>query len=99
MTNKSPPSPFEVGSITFKTAFAAIAASIADPPCSSTRAPVCDAATWLVATMPYCVATTDRPYDRSCAAPQIEQKVKARNVTTNFREFIRNLMAMEQNWN
>jgi len=42
---RSPPIPFIIGSATPSTAFAAMPASIADPPCSSTRPPACEACT------------------------------------------------------
>ena len=35
--------PFDLGSMTPSTALAAMAASMAEPPCSSMRAPACDA--------------------------------------------------------
>src|SRR5215471_16882190 len=67
MAKRSPPMPFDVGSVTLRTALAAMAASMAEPPRSRMSAPACEAETWLVATMPYCVVTTERPQERSCA--------------------------------
>jgi hypothetical protein len=55
-----------MGSTTPSTAFAAIAASIAEPPRASTSAPACDAGVWLVATMPNFEITMERACDRSC---------------------------------
>src|SRR5579872_1851016 len=70
MAKRSPPMPFIMGSETLRTALAAMAASTAEPPCSSTRAPACEAWTQAVATMPYCEETTERPYERSCATSE-----------------------------
>src|SRR6516165_760326 len=56
-----------MGSVTPRVAFAAIAASIADPPRASTCAPATDACTWLVATIPYRLITIDRAWERSPA--------------------------------
>src|ERR1700704_527958 len=53
--------PLKYGSTSASTAFAAIAASTALPPCSSTCTPARAASGWLAATMPYFVATFDRP--------------------------------------
>src|ERR1700746_399705 len=80
--------PFDVGSVTLRTAFAAMAALMADPPRSNTRAPACDADTWLVATIPYCVATTDRPYERSCAAMGEAIMSSAKEARINLRPFM-----------
>src|SRR5271155_4136396 len=67
MANRSPPMPFIMGSVTPRTAFAAIAASTAEPPRASTCAPATEACTWLVATMPYLVTTIERALERSRA--------------------------------
>src|SRR3990172_3540765 len=61
MAKRSPPIPFPVGSIRPMVAFAAMAASIAFPPRSRIRTPAPAARGWLAATMPYFVATTERP--------------------------------------
>src|SRR5437762_1930819 len=53
--------PFDCGSTTPSTALAAITASTALPPRSSICTPACAASGWLAATMPYFVATRDRP--------------------------------------
>ena len=53
--------PSIMGSTTPSTALAAIAASTADPPRARICAPACDASVWLVATMPCCVMTIERP--------------------------------------
>src|SRR6478672_11170287 len=58
--------PSLIGSTTPSTAFAAIAASAADPPRASTSAPACDARVWLVATIPNFEITMERACDRSC---------------------------------
>jgi hypothetical protein len=52
MANRSPPTPFIIGSVTPRAAFAAIAASTALPPCSSISMPAAAASGWLLATMP-----------------------------------------------
>ena len=53
--------PLLCGSTSPITALAAIAASIALPPRSRIWTPACAASGWLAATMPYFVATFDRP--------------------------------------
>src|SRR5262245_61402993 len=56
--------PFDCGSVTPRTAFAALAASTALPPRSRicTPAPAARGASgWVAATIPYVVATRDRP--------------------------------------
>jgi hypothetical protein len=53
--------PSIIGSTTPSTAFAAMAASTAEPPLARICAPACDASVWLVAAMPCCVITIDRP--------------------------------------
>src|SRR6185503_1899147 len=53
--------PFDCGSTSPMTALAAIAASTALPPRSSTWTPARAASGWLAATIPYFVATRDRP--------------------------------------
>ena len=45
--------PFIMGSVTPRTALAAMAASTAEPPLARICAPATEACTWLVATMPY----------------------------------------------
>ena len=52
--NRSPPTPFMLGSITPTAALAAIAASIALPPFSRIADPAADASVCSVAVMPYC---------------------------------------------
>src|SRR5580700_7931125 len=64
IANRSPPMPFIAGSTTPSVAFAAMAASIALPPSSKTRAPACDASVWLVATIPNFVITMERAWSR-----------------------------------
>src|SRR5262245_45204047 len=61
IAKRSPPMPFISGSPTPITALAAMAASTAWPPCSSTLAPACAASGWLAATMPKVVAIFERP--------------------------------------
>jgi hypothetical protein len=61
MTKRSPPIPFMCGSTSPITALAAIAASIALPPRSRICAPALAASGWLAATIPYFVATFERP--------------------------------------
>src|SRR5438876_9896826 len=53
--------PFDCGSTTPSTALAAMTASTALPPRSSICTPARAASGWLAATMPYVVATRDRP--------------------------------------
>src|SRR5579863_487790 len=53
--------PFIMGSISPSVALAAMAASMALPPRSRIWMPAIDASGWLVATIPYVVATTERP--------------------------------------
>src|ERR1700722_14331228 len=53
--------PFTYGCTTPITALAAIAASMAFPPCSRMCAPACDARNCGAATMPNLVTTIDRP--------------------------------------
>jgi len=52
--------PFIMGSVTPRTALAAMAASMAEPPRARTSAPACEARYWLVATMPRSVMTMER---------------------------------------
>ena len=59
IAKRSPPGPFIVGSTTERTAAAVTAASIALPPCCSTRRPAADASGWLVAITPLRAMTTD----------------------------------------
>src|SRR5712691_3540295 len=61
MTNRSPPMPLPVGSIRPMVALAEIAASTTFPPRSSCKVAARAASGWLAATIPYFVATTDRP--------------------------------------
>src|SRR5450755_1212000 len=65
MTKRSPPMPQLIGSTTPSTAFAAMAASMAVPPRSSTCAAACDARVWLVAAIPCFEITMDRAWVRS----------------------------------
>ena len=65
MANRSPPTPFIIGSMTPSAALAAMAASTALPPRARIAAPACEATAWLVATMPYCVTTLERACVRS----------------------------------
>ena len=60
MANKSPPTPHPVGSTRPKTAFAAIAASMALPPSFRTSIAVCVANGWLVAAIPFVAITSER---------------------------------------
>src|ERR1035437_490141 len=60
--NRSPPIPLTYGWTTPITAFAAIAASMAFPPCSRMGAPACDARNCGAATMPNFVTTMERPW-------------------------------------
>ena len=61
MANTSPPMPSIIGSTNPSTAFAAIAASTADPPFARICAAACDASVWLVAAIPCFEITIDRP--------------------------------------
>src|ERR1700722_10170215 len=65
MANRSPPTPFIIGSITPRAAFAATAASTALPPRARIAAPACEATAWRVATTPYCVITIERDCSRA----------------------------------
>ena len=53
--------PHIIGSTTFSTAAAAIAASTAFPPSMRTRRPAAEASGWLVAIMPFRASTGERP--------------------------------------
>ena len=53
--------PHIIGSTTFSTAAAVMAASTALPPSMSTRRPAADASGWLVAIMPFRASTDERP--------------------------------------
>ena len=53
--------PHIIGSTTFSTAAAVIAASTALPPSMSTRRPAAEASGWLVAIMPFRASTGERP--------------------------------------
>src|SRR6267143_2449483 len=61
MAKRSPPMPFEVGSISPWAALAAIAASTALPPRWRICAATCAARGWLTAATPCCDAATERP--------------------------------------
>src|SRR5947207_14693194 len=61
MAKRSPPTPFEVGSINPWAALAAIAASTALPPRWRICAAACAARGWLAAATPCCEAATERP--------------------------------------
>src|SRR5262249_6375140 len=61
MAKRSPPMPSLIGSTTPSTALAAMAASTAFPPSSSTCAPALEARTWLLATIPKRGTTMERP--------------------------------------
>src|SRR5438552_980251 len=63
------------GSTSEITAFAAIAASIALPPRSSTCAPALAASGWLAATTPYFVATFERPGITSWRAGMCDDRI------------------------
>ena len=56
----SPPMPQPVGSPTHSTALAAIAASVALPPCFRIDTATCVATGWLVAAMPFLPKTSER---------------------------------------
>src|SRR5215510_7718565 len=58
--NISPPIPVDIGSTTFKTAAAQIAASTALPPSCKTRRAAAEASGWLVAAKPFMARTGDR---------------------------------------
>src|SRR5215475_8971034 len=60
--------PSDMGSTTPSTALAAMAASIALPPISKTRAPAAEASVWLVATIPNFVSTMERACQRPADA-------------------------------
>jgi len=74
------------------TAFAAIAASMAFPPCSRMCAPACDARNCGAATMPNFVTTMERPWpgteENSCAT-NIEEidRTNADASATTFMQF------------
>ena len=57
---RSPPTPVDIGSTTFKVAAVATAASTALPPAMRIRRPAMAANGWLVATMPCVACTVDR---------------------------------------
>src|SRR5580698_7623123 len=65
--NRSPPGPFIIGSTRLSTAFAAMAASTAEPPRAKICAPAWDASGCAVATMPRLLITMERACERSCA--------------------------------
>src|SRR5579863_5929997 len=67
IANRSPPIPFIIGSTNPITAFVAIAASTALPPCSRIRTPAWAANGDSAATIPPREITIERPCDRSCA--------------------------------
>src|SRR5947209_6047364 len=77
MAKRSPPMPFEVGSITPWVELAAMAASTALPP----RARICTAAWaargWLDAATPCCDAATDRPGMGKAAARESASVIMA----------------------
>src|SRR5262245_30706129 len=52
--------PVDIGSTTFRTAAALIAASTAFPPSVNTRGAAAEASGWLVATMPFIARTGER---------------------------------------
>src|SRR5690348_11247989 len=93
MANRSPPTPFIIGSITPSAALAAIAASTAEPPLASTAAPACDATVWLVATIPYWVSVIENACSRigsrcTCATAEIPAKDQTnKKATDNFNGF------------
>ena len=61
MTKRSPPRPVFIGSTTASTVLAAMAASTADPPRARICAAADEASVWLVAAMPCCAITMERP--------------------------------------
>ncbi len=56
--------PIDIGSVTQRTAAAAIAASTAFPPRSSARTPAQAASGWLVATIPWAATAGGRPMSK-----------------------------------
>ncbi len=60
IANRSPPTPFAVGSMSPRQAFTAIAASTAEPPSRSTCSPACTASGCAAHTMPWRPYTTER---------------------------------------
>src|SRR5580704_2051346 len=74
--------PFIMGSVTPSAAFAAMAASMAEPPCARICAPATEACTWLVATMPYCVTTIERASERSSADRSADMEDVSSKATT-----------------
>src|SRR5439155_1571563 len=71
IANRSPPSPFAVGSIRPRQAFIAIAASTALPPCLSISSPAWTASGWAAHTMPWAPYTTERVAAPRPAAPAL----------------------------
>src|SRR5258708_9601339 len=92
IANKSPPIPFETGSIKPSVAFAAMAASTALPPFFKMSSPACVAAGTLVHTIPCRASTSERvakllPVIRSICADA--RSTMSKRATTNRIAFIR----------
>src|SRR4051794_32460021 len=60
MANRSPPGPQLMGSVTARTALAAMAASMALPPALRISMAACVASGWLVAAIPFLPTTVER---------------------------------------
>src|SRR5467141_4275660 len=78
MAKRSPPIPFEVGSISPWAALAAIAASTALPPRWRICAAACAARGWLAAATPCCDAATERPGTGKAATTLMVRAIIAR---------------------
>ena len=100
MANKSPPIPFMPGDRKPIAAFAAMAASIAFPPCARIAAPVCDAIGCSVATMPPRETTIDRPCVRLNDAASRAVAIIRKNdtVTHDARVNMSRIVAMNSFW-
>src|SRR5205085_12477578 len=94
MAKRSPPIPFETGSINPRVALAAIAASTALPPRFKISSPTCVAAGTLVQTIPCRARTSDRvakdfPVMRSiCASSEVTEIAPTRTSRTRSSDFM-----------
>src|ERR1051326_7188614 len=93
MAKRSPPTPFETGSIKPRVAFAAIAASTAEPPRFKMSSPTCVASGTLVQTIPWRASTSERvakcrPVMRSTWAKSDDAAKEDSTMTTADRFFI-----------
>src|SRR5688500_13485698 len=100
MAKRSPPIPFETGSIKPSAALAAMAASTALPPRFRTSSPICVASGTLVQTIPWRATTSERvanglPVMRSSCA---KSDVPAKNRARKTMRFIASLVAQSCHW-